>query len=414
MWSTLELGIVFDKPVNISGQLAKLDNRAPRIRLSKDESETSHQSTTAQPKDAPTDQYAQLVAFYKAQIADTAPLGQWSTSHSFGLDSPSQLTRLLSTYGIGGLKKQKGPLPIMREALSPSEGLQFDLSAAEDEEQAIIARMQRVGWSGIASTAQRSWQEGPPHDVRFAADLRPVATSLRSKRAKRCRQCHHIICRFDQKRQRNKYDMRSTALSFVPTISVRPLDVAAVDVHRLAPGKTVQLLLTFRNPMFDAVRVTLATPPRTPGRVATGVTVLCPQFGVGANTDAWEEALEKEVSEERKKSREALEGVGSQAVAGKVWERGRNWTSVIVEIVPGMMGKMEDGEVGQGRLDVGEEGDEALLEIPILVRMDYETDETTTSAISRGDATGRGKEGKVKREMIYWVVVGVGRIELGV
>ncbi|KAG7152652.1 hypothetical protein HYQ46_011331 [Verticillium longisporum] len=59
----------------------------------------------------------------------------------------------------------------------------------------------------------------------------------------------------------------------------------------LAPLKPAQYLLMFKNPIFEAVKVTLATPAKTPGRFSSTVTVLCPQFEIDANTDMWDDAL---------------------------------------------------------------------------------------------------------------------------
>ena len=87
--------------------------------------------------------------------------------------------------------------------------------------------------------------------------------------------------------------------------------------------------------MFDPVRITLATPPVTPGRVATKVTVLSPQFEIGANSDVWDEALQGASAPLTSDSRSAaLRGVPE---AGKVWDKGRNWTTVVLEVVPGTL-----------------------------------------------------------------------------
>lgn len=395
--------------MNISGQLAKLrnfgteqlDHKEPRI---KDISADTTSENVFEPgfptRSRTTDQYSQLAAFYKAQIADTAPVGQFSFSHSFGLDSPSQLSRLLSTYGVGGLKKQRERAPVMREALTDAEGLRYE---SLKDEYAIIQKMQHLGWDGMASLKQQSAQG---QHTRFLSDVRPLATQLRSKRAKRCRTCRHVLVKLDQKRQRNKYDIRLVALNFLPTTKVCAMD-PSIDITLLQPLKSVQFLLTFRNPMFDPIKVTLATPPKTPGQVSSKVTILCPQFNVGANTDAWEEALD-DVETERKKARDALEG--GQAIAGKVWEKGRNWTTVIVEVVPasleGVTARHDEGEDDDSETD---DTDPSLLEIPILVRLEYESEDTATGGYG-DDSQARGKEQKVKREMVFWCVAAVGRI----
>lgn len=147
--------------------------------------------------------------------------------------------------------------------------------------------------------------------------------------------------------------------------------------------------------------VTLATPNRTPGRWGHKVTILCPQFDIGANADAWDEALDanklsqpKEVRSSKRFGDARPEYVGQEgkvAEAGKVWEKGRNWTSVVVEV--GVVDVHADGE------EWGEE-DEDALEIPVFVRVGWEA-----------EVEEKGKEGgKEKRELACWVVLGVGRI----
>ncbi len=60
----------------------------------------------------------------------------------------------------------------------------------------------------------------------------------------------------------------------------------------------MQFLLTSTNPIFEKVKVTLATPTATPGRFSSKVTVFCPQFEIDANTDVWDEALKDEDKEQ--------------------------------------------------------------------------------------------------------------------
>ena len=154
------------------------------------------------------------------------------------------------------------------------------------------------------------------------------------------------------------------------------------------------------------MKVTLGTPSKTPGRFQSKVIILCPQFEVGANTDAWEEALggSGNGNEKRRTKAEASEGQ-AQAEAGKVWERGRNWVSVVVEVIPASLNtqvpkllKQEGGHEGPVRED------EDVLEIPVFVRVDWETD------AGGDDVKDVGKGEREKRELAYWCVLGLGRI----
>jgi len=180
--------------------------------------------------------------------------------------------------------------------------------------------------------------------------------------------------------------------------------------------KPTQFLLTFRNPLFDNVRVNIATPANTPGRFSSKVTVLCPQFEVGANTDVWDEALREGGGkggerEKRRTKAEASEGQ-HQAEAGKVWERGRNWVSVVVEVIPASLRidapaflKSEEQQKDDGPL----REDEDVLEIPVFVRVEWEADAAQDEGGGLA-AASKDKEIKEKRELAYWCVLGVGRI----
>ena len=179
--------------------------------------------------------------------------------------------------------------------------------------------------------------------------------------------------------------------------------------------KPVQFVLTFKNPLFESVRVNIATPASTPGRFASKVTVLCPQFEVGANTDVWDEALREGGArggerEKRRTKAEASEGQ-HQAEAGKVWERGRNWVSVVIEVVPASL-SMDVPALIKNQ-DVEDDGplreDEDVLEIPVFVRVEWETDAAHEESGGLA-AANKDKEVRERRELAYWCVIGVGRI----
>jgi dynactin-4 len=170
----------------------------------------------------------------------------------------------------------------------------------------------------------------------------------------------------------------------------------------LRSGIPTHFLLQLSNPLFDNIRVTLATPSTIPGKVQSRVTILCPQFEVGANTDVWDDALSTTVPSASRGS--AADG---QIEAGKVWDRGRNWTSVVIEVVPGFLRPILGFGQDQSQPEELDEDDD-LLEIPIFVRLEFETE---ANAEDRGLGDSRGSKGeKERREEAFWTVVGAGRI----
>ncbi|PWY92478.1 dynactin Arp1 p62 subunit RO2 [Aspergillus heteromorphus CBS 117.55] len=541
MWSTLDIGIKFDKPTNIRTQLSKLTEATPvrsrqmsrtfgelKSPLSTYSSIDEHfpppGETNTKPEDSPEQptiplnsdaRFNALKNFYKTQISATSssPTDPLGMDFGAGFSSPGALNRIMSLYTSssrlsslygGANKKPKTRPPVMREALTASEGLKIP---APDAEEALIQRIAGpdCGWDGLASLEQRSFQSP---DARFVEDLLPLPVLLRTKRSKRCKSCKHILVKPELKPQSTRFRIRLIALSYIPLPTLRPLNpgphAAAVlptpagstapttststtltNLDALSPLRPIQLLLTLKNHMFDPVRVTLATPSVTPGRVASKVTILCPQFDIGANSDVWDEALQGAAaatpapgtatatatatttpSTDPRGSRSGGLGVYEKvAEAGKVWDKGRNWTTVVLEVVPGTLpggvrpsktkkypvhdnepdttttntnknnnnnkkkahnasdSDNDDDEddndsdssadlpaldwTGQAD-DPGQklQPDEDVLEIPVFVHMEWDSE----NQIDNEQAVGRSSGDTVKRELAYWMVLGVGRI----
>ncbi|KAL1964117.1 hypothetical protein VTN77DRAFT_7535 [Rasamsonia byssochlamydoides] len=517
MWTTLDIGIKFHKPTNIRAQLAKFyeesgpDLKSPlstgftsaKLDSPVWEEEKSQETSSPTPEEEgeqvsldPHSRFAALKRFYQKQIEETSvsatdPLG---TDFGAAFSSPSALNRIMSLYtsstlgGLygGGAKKAKSKPPVMREALTAAEGLKI---ASPDSERATIEKMasEDCGWDGVLSMEQRQFQSP---DARFVEDLRPLPVLLRTKRSKRCKACKHILVKPEFKPASTRFRIRLIALSYIPLPTLRPLVPTPYpgqypgistttttipqqpppppNLDALPPNKPIQYLLTLKNHMFDPVRVTLATPSVTPGRVASKVTILCPQFDLGANSDVWDEALQAPPTNttsttagtDRYSSRPgaagaagaaAAAGIGFEKVAeaGKVWDKGRNWTTVVLEVVPGPLpgsssssssssdehsdnddddddNDNDDNDSDSDTQDQDHDTsplreDEDVLEIPVFVRLEWDSenqmmdqDHPSSGRGAGGGGGGSGGGGQkpelVKRELAYWMVLGVGRI----
>ncbi|KAJ5887842.1 hypothetical protein N7495_007883 [Penicillium taxi] len=444
LWTTLDIGIKFDKPTNIRNQLQKMtdttapitfdtrsrqasrtfgDLKSPLSTLaSVDEQsnaldDSEDPATKEEPAMGPANtdaRFAALKSFYRNQISET------STSPSdplsdFGFSSPGALNRLMSLYAsssrlsglYGSSKKPKSKPPVMREALTASEGLCI---APENGDIAVIERLNSPdgGWEAVASINQRA-EQSP--DVRFVDELLPLPVLLRTKRAKRCKSCKHILVKPENKPQSTRFRIRLIALSYVPLPTLRALALPTSsampsppppDLYALNPLKPILVLLTLKNHMFDPVRITLATPSVTPGRVASKVTVLCPQFEIGANSDVWDEALQGASAPITSGGVRSNEKV---AEAGKVWDKGRNWTTVVLEVVPGFLPGSEEGEGAEVAGDDTLRQDEDVLEIPVFVHMEWDAEAQLEQNVDKSS-----KDNMVSRELAYWMVLGVGQI----
>ncbi|KAL8726372.1 MAG: hypothetical protein Q9166_006779 [cf. Caloplaca sp. 2 TL-2023] len=402
-WTSQEIDIQFDNVKQIFAQLSKPFNKSLRETSGRHSIAPEPAIDLSRP-DNPDTVFTSLKTFLKTQLSDVHPENPLLTpSGDINYSSPSSLTRIMALYTNSGYGKKSTQKPtIMRESSSLEEGLRL---ATQSSDMHATTNLRNEGYSNTSTLSQRSEQLHTP--CNFTSDLRPIPMLLRTKRAKRCRTCRHILVKPEARIDSTRYRIRLLARNYIPTINTKPLHQSAsqspLNLNNIPPLQTSQFLLSLRNPIFEPVAVTLATPNRTPGRWGHKVTILCPQFDVGANADKWDEALSSASATQQKAGRSSqrfgdprFEYVGQDgkvAEAGKVWGKGRNWASVVVEI--GVL----DVHPGGGEEEWGEE-DEDVLEIPIFVRMEWEaeTEEKEKEA------------GKEKRELAYWTVLGVGRV----
>ncbi|MCJ1442080.1 MAG: hypothetical protein MMC23_002572 [Stictis urceolatum] len=415
-WTTLDINIRFDKPNNIHGQLQRLQSGKPaRPSASRTTTTSSTQPdspTSPAPAPAPSDhdsRFHALRAFYVSQLQKSQPAGPpMSPGGDINYSSPSSLARIMSIYtNSSGYGKKAAKVTPMRSAETAQEGL--FLNTLEEDEDAI-ARLHAVGLEGTATMEQRLAQPGDM-STRFVDDLKPVPTLLRTKRSRRCRMCRHILVKPESKVTSTRFRIKLVAYEHIPMMELEPLQQPSltstgtastnVSLSALPPSRPLQFLLKFTNPNFEPIKVHLATPPTTkppPGKpgAASRVTILCPQFECGPNTDVWDEALSNRLSKvPLGRDADARSAEGRVAEAGKVWEKGRNWTTVVLEVVCGRLKEGEEEEVE----------DEDVLEIPMFVRIEYEED------APKGEGEGKvGEDKKVKKEISYWCVLGVGKI----
>lgn len=447
-WSSLDTGIQLEKPTGISEQLARIKNggeSVPSLKEVERGREKKKALELGEDREPTTpDRYARdnnpnsvlesqhlfsnLAAFYKSQLAYESPAATL-LSPGYGFNSPSTLARIMNMYNMSG----SGPYGFRRPQPKPRkmpEACGFDEGSRVYDplsESDVMDRMCRLEWAAHSSITQRLRQPHPI-EARYINNLRPQPTLLRSKRTKRCRACRHILVKPDSKVTSTRVKIRLLAMNYIPGMTLRALPSAGnsstsgqhnrtLDVHALQPQEPVSILVRMTNPLFDKIHVTLATPSVTPGRVGSRVTLLCSQFGIGANTDVWDEALK--TGESKEPSRAARPGITVNAgaedkerlpEAGKVWEEGRNWVSIVLEVVPGSLPHSSPGVTDGDEL----QEDEDVLEIPIWVSIEYETDVQVDPAEQKSDRSNekgvRGGEAKERREMAYWSVLGVGKI----
>ncbi|KAK3726019.1 hypothetical protein LTR37_000167 [Vermiconidia calcicola] len=423
-WSTLEIKVQFNKPTKITEQLVK--QRKSRTSASK-EKESSAKAAISH-----DDAFANLTTFYKDQLNETGePQNAYPGSP---YSSPANLARIMNIYGglsHNALKKTRDKPQPMREAKGHAEG-QTSFSGI-DSDTGVIQRLQSSGWDATTTSEQRL-SAPVNNEARFTDDLWPSATRLRTRRAKRCKSCRHIIARQEPKVGSMRYKIRLLAMNYIPRLSIRPLNPTVPitnpafhlrpdmpEQEKLQPHQTKQYILTIRNPLFETVKITLATPATTPGNIASRVTILCPSFTVGPAGEVWDEALSASTQSAssdggRKAAMASLTGSSEssdrQPEAGKIWEKTRNSTSVIVEIIPGSL-KPPPSIVPKSEEELADaelEEDEDVLEVPVYVLAEWETEVKPGESVQGRKEVGGMAGEKVRKEVGYWIALGVGRI----
>jgi dynactin-4 len=180
-----------------------------------------------------------------------------------------------------------------------------------------------------------------------------------------------------------------------------PSLVAKPPAHILTPGTTHSFILTVTNPLYDPIQLTLSTPAKAPGAYPHATTILRPEFTVGANADIWNDDEEIISSTDREKRKSKF----------GIYEAKRNMVSIFMEVVPAIT--TTTGAEGVG--DQAVEKTEVPVEIPIFVKMIYQTEDVekddTLSLIHQVLEEEKGK-GKTEKEIGYWVTVRVGSVVL--
>lgn len=132
---------------------------------------------------------------------------------------------------------------------------------------------------------------------------------------------------------------------------------------------------------------------------------------MGPSSDVWDEALGSKAASGGGTMSPTGAG-GGAAEAGKAYEKGRNWTSVVLEVVPGHVrinsSTTEDGEEKEGQ--VGKEEDEDVLEVPVRVRLEWRQGDLDEGADKKARLNEDGADDG-RRELAYWMVLGMGRVK---
>ncbi|KAG4300783.1 hypothetical protein PCANB_002869 [Pneumocystis canis] len=254
------------------------------------------------------------------------------------------------------------------------------------DDQEIIKKMAKMkNLNEIATIKQRSNQL---HHVIFKNDLKPIPYLLRTKRSKHCRLCKSTLISPENKPTSAKFRIKLVAINFLPSISLKcfPGPLSNCSPGKLSPNVTNIFLLTVTNPLYEKIKVFLATPQQTSGKYNHSVTILCPEFEVGANKDTFDDISTTKFIEK---------DTTKMPLSGTLWDCGKNWTTVVLEIIP--------SEVFSDSINFNDN----LIEISIFVKVIYD--------ISLDKNEFKHMDPNIKREIIskeigFWGVIGLGRV----
>jgi len=462
-WTSLDVDIDFEKPNRITEQLLKYRKHGKPLRH--DDEKSSELEDV---------QFRQLTKFYKTQLSESDAM----TDNPLGFDpsfsSPANLARIIERYGnlsssSSSLRRNNEKLLPMREALNSEEGLRV-LSPTEEKE--IISQMEDSEMTTSIQRQSHPWN----YSARFVKDLWPVPTALVTRKSKRCSICRHILIRHEDRKTTSsssntnptssttslgssiKYKIRLLAQNHIPRLSIRPFSpnisastplsrsnfaltpatyLSSLSTPTFTPGQVSLHLLTITNPLFEMIRVKIDTPALTPGRRPHKVNVLCRNFEIGPDGDIWDSALSSSTTSLHTTGNNELAGGNGQKndrlrdgeeklpEVGRVWERGRNWVGVVVEIIPAsLVTNSEMEEKGKGeennddndydyddydeycRNEIKREKnrsiDDNVLSIPVSVTAEWEVDVT-------GDSTVTGmKQIRETRDIKFWTMLELG------
>ncbi|KAK6419318.1 hypothetical protein LTR95_017079, partial [Oleoguttula sp. CCFEE 5521] len=286
-WTSADAGIKLAKSTKLTEQLTKLSGIRAQGRSSLQEDEEANAARVAETEVSKpqsrdhNDAFGKLTTFYKEQLSESsdAPNPYGGSNYN----SPANLARIMGIYGglsHSALKKSREKPQPMREAHSVNEGVAIFQPGDHDGERDVVGKMRELGWNDLTSEQQQV--VAPVNgDARFTNDLWPVSTRLRTKRGKRCKICNQIVFRPEAKPGSTRTKVRMLAHDHIPTLALQPLNAAAraqvpaFIVRKdqpyvepsLRPHAAQQYVLTVSNPLFESVKVTLATPAITPGKV---------------------------------------------------------------------------------------------------------------------------------------------------
>ena len=143
-WSTLDIGLRFNRPTKITEQINKA--RKARFNLPGDNTQEEGLSRPKQVRNH-DGAFERLSAFYKDQLNETGEGANPYGNSTYG--SPANLARIMGIYGgltNNTLKKNRAKPQPMREAADDEEGFAAYALGDDTHEDEVLQKMRELGW----------------------------------------------------------------------------------------------------------------------------------------------------------------------------------------------------------------------------------------------------------------------------
>ncbi|KAA8898436.1 hypothetical protein TRICI_006565 [Trichomonascus ciferrii] len=169
--------------------------------------------------------------------------------------------------------------------------------------------------------------------------LIPVRRRLRTKRAKRCMGCRQMLVRPESKPTSIGFKVRQLAMNHLPSLAVTSHSTESYP-SILTNGALYTFRLTVSNIITTPIKVTLATLPLDSENHPHKVTIISPTFDLGPAPELWDEASlvrgvpSSSIVRETNTTKKVFMEGDRESGTGGIYERGKNWVTVLMEIVP--------------------------------------------------------------------------------
>ncbi|KAJ3100083.1 hypothetical protein HDU97_002519 [Phlyctochytrium planicorne] len=261
-WSSLEIGIKFERPTGLAVQMQKLDEEGQDFK----EFENLRDYFDRLPKHFNGGSTQSLLSQSSLSLSANV-LNYLPTLGAIG--SRSLSSSLSRRFGAGG--KTAGQAPAFESVIKKGD---TDAVAMDEK---LVEEMMELNLEEVSSLPQRLQQLDT--QPRARSDLKPQRIQLRCKRAKRCRKCDHILIKPEQKAQLTRFKIKQMAIDNLPGIVLAgpPINISspagtnppgapgigpfshASGLPPLQVGQVVQVNLRFTNPLDVEMKVELAT-----------------------------------------------------------------------------------------------------------------------------------------------------------